>query len=215
MNHVGPESQAQTPPPPLPAGFHGRVMAAMVDMLLLLFLILQLYSLIQPVALWWYVILGVSADSVVTVDAFNQAASQGRGLQYLSENGYFIRAVADITFSYGLYTLYALPFVFWKGATPGKLLLGQRIVMVKSLELPPRPVLVMRHLAYIASFVPFMVGFFYVAFNRDRRGFHDLIAGTRVILTRGPLLKRFAPPTPQKVLGFYKSLLSKDKTPDQ
>lgn len=189
-----------------PAGFHGRVIAAMVDMMALLFIILQLNFILEPVAMWWYAALGVPPFSG-SHEGLQAAAGQGAALRYLIDTGLVTRVLADVTFSFALYSLYALPFLFWKGATPGKLLLGQRIVMADTLRQPPRPVLVLRHVAYFASLLPLTLGFLWVALNRDKRGWHDYIANTRVILRRSPKPGRFMPPSPVKVLAFYRSLL--------
>lgn len=70
------------------------------------------------------------------------------------------------------------------GGTPGKKLLGLQIVRVKTLEPISLPRFAFRLLAYIPSILPLMIGFFLINFNKQRRGWHDRMAGTVVIHTR-------------------------------
>ncbi len=68
--------------------------------------------------------------------------------------------------------------------TPGKWLLGLKIVRYKTLEPVARWRYIARFLGYYVSAAPIMLGFLWMNFNKQRRGFHDYIAGTVVINTR-------------------------------
>lgn len=91
---------------------------------------------------------------------------------------------------YGLWELvisYLLPAVFtvacwvWLQATPGKLLLGCRVVDARSLA-PLRPGrAVLRYLAYFVSYLPLCLGFAWIGWDRRKQGFHDKIARSVVI----------------------------------
>ena len=72
---------------------------------------------------------------------------------------------------------------FWRycGATPGKLALAVKIVDAATGRPPSTGRLVVRFLAYFVSALPFYLGFFWVAFDRRKQGWHDKIAGTVVI----------------------------------
>lgn len=80
-----------------------------------------------------------------------------------------------------------LPFIvviaFWsiKQASPGKMLFGMRIVDAETLEKVPTIRLVVRYLAYFISMIPLGLGFFWVAFDKRKQGWHDKIAGTVII----------------------------------
>lgn len=65
------------------------------------------------------------------------------------------------------------------GQTLGKLATGVRVVTVDG-ETPTIGVALLRYFAYYASALAFFLGFVMVGLRRDKRGFHDLIAGTRV-----------------------------------
>lgn len=68
--------------------------------------------------------------------------------------------------------------------TPGKWLMGIKIVDAKTFETPSRLHFLLRFFAYIPAALPAMVGLLWVSFNKQRRGWHDYIAGTVVIHTR-------------------------------
>lgn len=70
------------------------------------------------------------------------------------------------------------------GTTFGKWLLGLKIVHHKTLEAPARWRYALRFLAYIPACLPLMLGVFWMSFNKQRRGWHDYIAGTVVLSTR-------------------------------
>lgn len=69
----------------------------------------------------------------------------------------------------------------WRGATPGKKLVHIKIVDAKTFEDVNNKQAITRSFGYIVSTFLFLVGFFMVAFRKDKRGLHDLLAGTAVI----------------------------------
>lgn len=73
--------------------------------------------------------------------------------------------------------------VFWmtESATPGKMLFHLKIVDAYSGNKPTPIQLILRYLAYYISAIPFCLGFFWVAFDKRKQGWHDKIAGTVVI----------------------------------
>lgn len=72
---------------------------------------------------------------------------------------------------------------FWlkTHSTPGKLILSMRIVDEKTMGSPTSMQLFIRMLSYAVSIVPACLGIFYMAFDKKRRAWHDIIAGTVVI----------------------------------
>jgi uncharacterized RDD family membrane protein YckC len=78
--------------------------------------------------------------------------------------------------------LYHVLFWWLRGQTPGKWLLGIKVValgggkvgLVRSLR---------RFVGYLLSALPFYLGFLWIV-GPQRRGFHDRLAGTEVIYTR-------------------------------
>ena len=69
----------------------------------------------------------------------------------------------------------------WRGATPGKKIVKIKIVDAKTFGDITNKQAITRSLGYIISTIPFLFGFIIVAFRKDKRAFHDLLAGTAVI----------------------------------
>ncbi|MBI2381379.1 MAG: RDD family protein [Gammaproteobacteria bacterium] len=80
----------------------------------------------------------------------------------------------------------ALTVWLWRRfqATPGKQILGLRIVDATSLGRPETRQLVIRYGAYLLSLMPLGLGFFWVAFDEKKQGWHDKLAGTVVLRSR-------------------------------
>jgi len=73
----------------------------------------------------------------------------------------------------------------WKGATPGKRFVHIKIVDAKTFEDIDNKQAITRSFAYLVSAIPLFIGFIMVAFRKDKRGLHDLLAGTAVIYDEG------------------------------
>ena len=73
--------------------------------------------------------------------------------------------------------------LFWatRQATPGKLLLGLRIVDAGHGGMPGFGQLVRRYVGYIVSAIPFCLGYFWVLWDGKRQGWHDKMAHTLVV----------------------------------
>jgi len=69
----------------------------------------------------------------------------------------------------------------WRGATPGKKFVHIKIVDAKTFEDIDNKQAITRSFGYIVSTLTFLIGFIMVAFRKDKRGLHDLLAGTVVI----------------------------------
>lgn len=75
---------------------------------------------------------------------------------------------------------------FWvtRGATPGKMAVGARIVDARTGATPSLGRCIVRYLAYFVSVLPFGIGLIWVAFDPRKQGWHDKIAGTLVVRDR-------------------------------
>ena len=76
--------------------------------------------------------------------------------------------------------------LFWRyrAATPGKMVIGARIVDAKTGEAPSVAQLVGRYLAYFVSTTPLCLGLIWVGFDRRKQGWHDKLASTVVIRSK-------------------------------
>jgi len=75
----------------------------------------------------------------------------------------------------------------WRGATPGKKFVHIQVVDAKSFKDITNKQAITRSLGYIPSMF-FFIGFLMVAFRKDKRALHDLLAGTAVIYDEESLI---------------------------
>lgn len=84
-----------------------------------------------------------------------------------------------------LVTYFVYPVFFWVtiGQTPGKWLLGVRVIRTDGQRLGVgRSIL--RVIGYWISAIPLFLGFIWILFDNERQGWHDKIAGTYVVYYR-------------------------------
>lgn len=80
-----------------------------------------------------------------------------------------------------LFLLTVFLWVKFRG-TPGKLLLGCRLVDANSGGTLRVGQAALRNIAYLASLLPLGLGFLWIAWDKRKQGFHDKIAKTVVVL---------------------------------
>lgn len=68
------------------------------------------------------------------------------------------------------------------GKTLGKMAVGAKVIMADGSPISYGRALG-RWFAYIVSYIPLALGFFWVGFTKQKQGFHDYIIGTRVVYT--------------------------------
>jgi uncharacterized RDD family membrane protein YckC len=73
--------------------------------------------------------------------------------------------------------------LFWveRQGTPGKLVLGLRVVDAETGGTPPIGRLVMRYVGYLVSALPLCLGYLWALWDGRRQGWHDKMAGTVVV----------------------------------
>jgi len=76
--------------------------------------------------------------------------------------------------------LYIILFWIWKGATPGKMALGLRIVQENGEKLGWGRA-IGRYFAYFVSAFALCIGFLWIGFDSKKQGWHDKLAKTVVI----------------------------------
>src|SRR5262249_34825801 len=120
-----------------------------------------------PVGVVVGIVVGVTAGGARS----GQPSGMALGLQLL-----------NIVFSFGVSFLYNGWFYRNKGATPGKLLLGLRVVDAQTGTYLSWGQTFMREI--VGRFVDaltLMIGLIMAAFRSDKRALHDLVAGTQVL----------------------------------
>ena len=144
------------------AGFWVRLGAIVIDIVVLLLI---------------YVILSKLATLVVSFSIANTFGSLSWDLDLLKElfqNPLILLAALVIKIAY------FVGFWAWRGQTPGKMLLGIKVIRTDSSPLTLGHAF-LRYLGYVASALTFCIGFIWVAFDERKQGLHDKIADTYVV----------------------------------
>jgi uncharacterized RDD family membrane protein YckC len=120
--------------------------------------------------------IGASGASPGGSDAQNMAsaglgAAMGFGTFFLAFGGYIVLLLMFLA----------------KGKTPGKAMLGLRVVDKRNGHFPGLPRMLLREIpGKILSGLVFALGYFWAIFDRDSQAWHDKIAGT-VVLKGNPV----------------------------
>jgi uncharacterized RDD family membrane protein YckC len=94
-------------------------------------------------------------------------------------------------------SLYNVLFWWLRGQTPGKWLLGLRVVALGGGKVGLGRAAI-RFAGYLVSALPFYLGFLWIL-GPERRGFHDRLAGTEVVYTRR-LARKLQSPQEQRLV---------------
>ena len=118
---------------------------------------------------------------VVVSGSYVESDSGGRSqpiIPVVAEAGTTSRAV--IAVGIVLPIVYAVGFWTWRGQTPGKMLVGIKIVRTDGYPVGFAKS-ILRFLGYIVSTLVLLLGYLWIAFNPEKQGFHDKIASTYVV----------------------------------
>lgn len=81
----------------------------------------------------------------------------------------------------GSFIYFVLLWVNYNGQTIGKRVFGIKIITNDNQPLG-YPTAILRWIGYYISMIPFFLGFIWILWNKEKRGWHDIIAGTKVIV---------------------------------
>ncbi len=69
----------------------------------------------------------------------------------------------------------------WRGQTLGNMIMNIKVIRPDGTNLT-FGIAFLRYLGYIVSAIPLFLGFIWIAFDKQKQGFHDKIAGTFVVI---------------------------------
>lgn len=102
------------------------------------------------------------------------------GKAYL-ESEQMYHGVWDLLLSYVFPAIVVILFWIYKSATPGKMMLGLKIVDAETGEAVPTGRLIGRYFGYFVASIPLLIGIIWVGFDKKKQGWHDKLAGTVVV----------------------------------
>jgi uncharacterized RDD family membrane protein YckC len=152
-------------------GFWPRVGASIIDTILVLLVTAPLIS-------WIY-----GSDQDFDLNEL-LAADSGSLLAYLITP----KGPADVLINWVLPAVVIIVFWLTRNATPGKMVVGARIVDARTGKAISVTQGLVRYLGYYVSIFPLCLGLLWVAFDPRKQGFHDKLARTVVVRAknRGP-----------------------------
>ncbi|HAW92823.1 MULTISPECIES: RDD family protein [unclassified Arsukibacterium] len=102
------------------------------------------------------------------------------GWDYFDDDS-FIMGFADFFMNWLFPLAAVLAFWIYKQATPGKMAISAIIVDAKTGGKPTLQQYIVRYIGYYLAAIPLGLGFFWVAWDKKKQGWHDKLAGTVVI----------------------------------
>jgi uncharacterized RDD family membrane protein YckC len=160
------------------AGFWRRLAAFLVDLFALAVLCSVIILIFTPYQ--WFGFEGLGGDS----DVFNEPI--WRALPYLIA-GNLLSFLVNIT--------YFVAFWVWRGQTPGKMLLGIKLIRPDASKIT-LSIALLRYMGYIVSTAVLFIGFIWIAFDSRKQGFHDKMAETYVVrIPEAPVTATVAKPS--------------------
>ena len=158
------------------AGLYARAVASGIDLMLLFLLLDGLFRYLMK-----FIYAGLDRDLIIAMEHASGLRETLR-LLWASHLGplWLLNASIQLVI---IGILYVSVEILW-GTTPGKWVLGLRVLRAGTLEPLSAGRYVLRFLAYIPSLLPLLFGVLWANFNREHRAWHDFIADTVVINTR-------------------------------
>ncbi len=115
------------------------------------------------------------------------AATFAKTITFFALKGFHLTGTKEVVLTYAV-SFVVIPLLYWTfltlqlGATPGKKMMGLRIVTVAhTTDLTLKQMLLREVVGRWASLLPLGLGYLWVSWDKERKTFHDMIAGTRVV----------------------------------
>ena len=105
------------------------------------------------------------------------------GFDYWTSESFY-HGTGELVVSYVLPAVAVIIFWIYLSATPGKIVMGLKVISLGEQQKLSVGQSIGRYLGYFPSMIVLFIGFFWVAFDRRKQGWHDKIANTAVIKNR-------------------------------
>ena len=129
---------------------------------------------------FWIRVAASIIDSIILVLITSPILYSIYGKEYFKSQD-LVAGFWDVILKWVFPAIAVIVFWIYKSATPGKMILGIKIVDFKTGNPPSTSQSIVRYLGYYVSMIPLMLGIIWVAFDEKKQGWHDKLAGTVVI----------------------------------
>lgn len=132
----------------------------------------------------------IFGDRVIEVIIAELTAQHGENIppdiffSTLASENFFSKYFLSQSILLFMVAVYTISFWYKFGSTPGKLMLGCKIIDAKTLEKPSLSKCIARFCCYALSALPLFAGFFMMEFNKSKMSLHDYLCGTRVVKSK-------------------------------
>lgn len=163
------------------ASFERRIIASMIDTLLLSIAVTPLLNrflhVAEPARQTIQNFFLLYQEGAINEEMLNQKI-----ISYLLFEGGGKLLLADL--AYQLLILGVIIVLFWlcRSATPGKMLLNMEIVDARTGGKPRPWQWIVRYAGYVVAVAPLMLGFLWILWDKKRQGWHDKLARTVVVI---------------------------------
>ena len=141
----------------------------------------------------WVRLAAIVIDTIIFALITIPAAMVVYGLEYL-ESTELVRGPADFLISWVFPALFTILCWMTFAATPGKLIVGIRVVDAATWEKLSFAQCVIRYVGYFVSALVIFLGYLWVMWHPRKQGWHDLLAKS-VVIKRGVVtVSRGGPP---------------------
>ena len=131
---------------------------------------------------FWARVLASIIDSICAMMIIVPVILAVYGTEYLSlVQDKFVAGPVDMLVKYLFPAVATIIFWLARQATPGKMVIGVRVVDAETLGKLSVGQAILRYLGYYVSMIPLMLGLIWVGIDARKQGWHDKIAGTYVV----------------------------------
>lgn len=132
---------------------------------------------------FWRRFVAVIIDTIIMMLIIMPIVLAVYGVEYM-ETTEPVSGPFDFFMNFIFPIFYSILFWLKFAATPGKMVMGLKIVSAKDGSPISTGQAIGRYFAYIPSGLVFLLGYIWVAFDRRKQAWHDKLAGTVVIRSR-------------------------------
>lgn len=131
---------------------------------------------------FWARFLAAIIDSICALAIIVPLLIAVYGTNYLEQvSDKMVAGPVDLLIQYVFPAVAVIVFWLTRQATPGKMVIGARVVDAVTLGKLGTGQAILRYLGYYVSIIPLLLGLIWVGFDSRKQGWHDKIAGTLVI----------------------------------
>lgn len=158
-----------------PVGFWARLAACILDCFVRSVIFFFAWTLVLALTGWENPVMPMPTPGMDPQAYINLVAEFCQKLLPLLVPQFFVARFVEI--------VYEVFFTGKFGATPGKMVIGAKIVRLDGSAIGYKVALFRRLAAYVST-IAFGIGYLFIAFREDKRGLHDLMVGTKVVYKR-------------------------------